>query len=134
MERTEERAVSDGGKGAKPCGIVFGPKNDPEGGEAVEMGGSSVGVAGAMEQDVFLGVPVWPIWVRRVELGVVRVGAWAEGGVVRSLSEAVGVVGVEGVICRPSEYGGRDEAAFAFCCGSDGRRRGSIRGGVAGDE
>ena len=58
MERTEERAVCSGDEGTKPCGIFFRAEDDPEGGEALEVGGSGMGVSGAVEQDVFLGVPV----------------------------------------------------------------------------
>ena len=93
------------------------------------MGGSCVGVAGAMEQDMFLCVPVWVIWVRGVRLGVVGVSTRAQGDVVCSLSEVVGVVGVGGMICCPLEDDGGDEAVREFCCGLDCGRGSVIRGG-----
>ena len=70
------------------------------------MSSACVGVARAVEYDVFLCVPVGPVWVRGFKLGMVRVGAWAQGRVVRSLSEAVGVVSVKGMVCSPTKDGG----------------------------
>ena len=84
--------------------------------------GSGMGVSGAVEQDVFLGVLVGAVWVFGSELGVVGVGAGAEGGVVRSLCEAVRIVGVKRMVGCPPEDGGGDETVRKFCCGLDGGR------------
>jgi hypothetical protein len=92
-----------------------------------------MGVTWAVEQDMFFSVPIELVWVGGVKLGMVGVGTRAQSRVIRSLSEAVRVVGVERVVCRPLEDGGRDETALAFCCGLDGGRGNIIRGGVAGD-
>jgi hypothetical protein len=122
VEQTEERAVGGGGESTEPYGILFRVKYDLEGGEAVDMGVLDNSIVGAVEQDMFLGVPVGAVWVFGSELGVVGVRAGAEGRVVRSLCEAVRIVGVKRMVGHPLEDGGGDETVRKFCCGLDGGR------------
>jgi hypothetical protein len=95
VEQIEEQAVGSSSKGAEPCSGFLRAEYDPEGGEAVEVGMSGLYVVWAREQDMFLCVPVWAVWMRWGILGVRGVSIGAQGGVVCSLSEAVGIIGVK---------------------------------------
>jgi len=43
----------------------------------MDVGVLSCGIVGAVEQNVFFGMPVWVVSVGGYKLGVVGVGAWA---------------------------------------------------------
>ena len=106
MERTKKRAVHSCSKGAELCCVFLRAEDDLKRGKATDMGVLGYAIQRAMEQDMFLCMPMWAVQVCRDKLGVVRVRIWAKGIVICSLSEVIGVVGVERVVGHPLEDGG----------------------------